>query len=156
MSAIELPLAPKFTVAFAVAAAASIALDNARLNVELRTRLEELKGSRARIVAAGDAERRRLERDLHDGAQQRLLGVALQLRLLQLRMGADPGAATAIVGRLREEVAASLCELRDLARGLHPAVLDSGLALALEALAGRLRVASAPGAGTVVTADFPL
>jgi signal transduction histidine kinase len=76
----------------AVAAAAAIALENTRLQVELRARLEELKGSRARIVEAGDSERRRLERNLHDGAQQRLVAVALHLRLLQNRLD-DPAAA---------------------------------------------------------------
>jgi signal transduction histidine kinase len=123
----------------AVAAAAAIALDNARLNVELKARLEELRGSRARIVEAGEAERRRLERNLHDGAQQRLVGIALQLRLLQNRLRDDPAAAeqAATVG---EELVRSLEELRELARGLHPAVLEHGLAAALEALATRSRV----------------
>ena len=74
----------------AVSGAAAIALENVRLNVELRARLDELKGSRARIVEAGDTERRRLERNLHDGAQQRLVGVALQLRLLQGYIRDDP------------------------------------------------------------------
>jgi signal transduction histidine kinase len=120
----------------AVAAAAAIALENARLHVELRARLDELKASRARIVTAGDAERRRLERNLHDGAQQRLVGVAMQLRLLQNRVREDADAA-AIVTTVTEEIGQSLSELRDLARGLHPAVLEHGLAAALEALATR-------------------
>ena len=121
----------------AVAAAAAIALENARLSIELRARLDELKGSRARIVEAGDAERRRLERNLHDGAQQRLVGVAMQLRLLQSRIRQDPDGAAAIAGAVSEEVSQSLTELRDLARGLHPAVLEHGLAAALNALAAR-------------------
>jgi len=121
----------------AVSAAAAIALENARLSIELRTRLDELKGSRARIVAAGDAERRRLERNLHDGAQQRLVGIAMQLRLLQSRIRQDPDGAAAIAGAVSDEVAESLAELRDLARGLHPAVLEHGLAAALNALAAR-------------------
>jgi signal transduction histidine kinase len=120
----------------AVAAAAAIALENARLNVELRARLDELKGSRARIVEAGDAERRRLERNLHDGAQQRLVAVALQLRLLQRRVGSDPAAAE-MASAVGDELARSLNELRELARGLHPAVLEHGLAPALDALATR-------------------
>jgi signal transduction histidine kinase len=123
----------------AVAAAAAIALENVRLNVELRARLDELKGSRARIVEAGDAERRRLERNLHDGAQQRLVGVALQLRLLQNRMRGDPDTAESLTA-VSDEIAQSLDELRELARGLHPAVLEHGLGPALEAVATRSRV----------------
>jgi signal transduction histidine kinase len=120
----------------AVAAAAAIALENTRLNVELRARLEDLRGSRARIVEAGDAERRRLERNLHDGAQQRLVAVALQLRLLQRRVSDDPAAAE-MASAVGEELIQSLDELRELARGLHPAVLEHGLAAALNALATR-------------------
>jgi signal transduction histidine kinase len=124
----------------AVAAAASIALENVRLNVELRARLDELRGSRARIVEAGDAERRRLERNLHDGAQQRLVGVALQLRLLQNRIRGDPDTVESLVAAVGDEVAQSLDELRELARGLHPAVLEHGLGPALQAVATRSRV----------------
>ena len=123
----------------AVAAAAAIALENARLQVELRARLEELKGSRARIVEAGDAERRRLERNLHDGAQQRLVAVALHLRLLKNRL-ADPAAAAELVDSISAELARSLEELRELARGLHPAALEHGLEPALNALATRASV----------------
>jgi signal transduction histidine kinase len=125
----------------AVAAAAAIALENARLQVELRARLDELKGSRARIVEAGDAERRRLERNLHDGAQQRLVAVALQLRLLENRIH-DPAAAVPLVKTIGAELAQSLQDLRELARGLHPAVLEHGLKAALEALATRAPVAT--------------
>jgi signal transduction histidine kinase len=121
----------------AVAAAAAIALENVRLNVELRARLDELRGSRARIVEAGDAERRRLERNLHDGAQQRLVGVALQLQLLRTRIRSDPGTAEELAGAASTELTQSLQELRELARGLHPAVLEHGLAAALQALAAR-------------------
>jgi signal transduction histidine kinase len=123
----------------AVAAAAAIALENARLNVELRARLEELRGSRARIVEAGDAERRRLERNLHDGAQQRLVAVALQLRLLQNRLGGD-AVAEELATTAAAELQASLQELRELARGLHPAVLEHGLCAAIQALATRSAV----------------
>jgi signal transduction histidine kinase len=123
----------------AVAGAAAIALENVRLNVELRARLEELRSSRARIVEAGDAERRRLERNLHDGAQQRLVGVALQLRLLQNRVRGDTDAEE-IAASAADELRQSLEELRELARGLHPAVLEHGLAPALQALATRSTV----------------
>jgi signal transduction histidine kinase len=120
-----------------VAAAAGIALENARLHADLRARLEELRGSRARIVEAGDAERRRLERNLHDGAQQRLVAVALQLQLLRSRIRSDPDTAEELAGAASAELMESLQELRELARGLHPAVLEHGLAAALHALAAR-------------------
>jgi signal transduction histidine kinase len=132
-----------------VAAAAVIALENARLHVELRARLDELKGSRARIVEAGDSERRRLERNLHDGAQQRLVGVALQLQLLQRRIRGDPAAAEQLVTAASDELGHSLEELRELARGIHPAVLEHGLAAALNALATRSAVP------TTVSYDAP-
>jgi signal transduction histidine kinase len=90
-------------------------------------------------VSAGDAERRRLERNLHDGAQQRLVGIALQLRLLEGHIRDDPSAEK-IVTTASEELARSLAELRELARGLHPAVLEHGLRAALEALAERSTV----------------
>jgi signal transduction histidine kinase len=124
----------------AAAAAAAIALENTRLNVELRARLDELKGSRARLVEAADTERRRLERDLHDGAQQRMVAVALQLRLVQGRIRQDPAVAEQLVTTASDEVARSLSELRELARGLHPAVLENGLAAALDSLAARSAV----------------
>jgi len=85
----------------------------------------ELRASRARIVEAGDSERRRLERNLHDGAQQRLVGVALQLRLLQKRVHGDTTAEELASGA-GEQLQYSLQELRELARGLHPAVLEQG------------------------------
>jgi signal transduction histidine kinase len=120
----------------AVASAAAIALENEQLQAESQQRLEEVRASRERIVAAGDAERRRLERNLHDGAQQRLVGIALQLRLLQNRLSGDESAAE-IVTTASDELALSLAELRELARGLHPAVLEHGLPAALKSLAGR-------------------
>jgi signal transduction histidine kinase len=123
-----------------VTAAAAIALENARLHAELRARLEELRGSRARIVEAGDAERRRLERNLHDGAQQRLVGVALQIQLLRSRIRTDPAVAEELATAASDELTASLQELRELARGLHPAVLEHGLDAALHALAARAPV----------------
>jgi signal transduction histidine kinase len=119
----------------AVSAAAAIALENGRLHAELKARLEELEGSRVRVIEAGQEERKRLERNLHDGAQQRLIALSLELGLLGNRMGDDP-AARARIERARAEIATSLEELRNVARGLHPAVLSGhGLAVALESLA---------------------
>jgi signal transduction histidine kinase len=122
-----------------VAAAAAIALENARLQAELRARLEELRGSRVRVIEAADSERRRLERDLHDGAQRRLVTLSMSLGMLERRLEDDPE-ARALVAEAKREAAGSLQELRDLAHGIHPAVLTShGLEVALESLA-----ASAP------------
>ena len=98
----------------------------------------QLTASRARIVEAGDAERRRLERNLHDGAQQRLVSLSLALRLARARLHADPDSANALLEAASEELATALEELRELARGIHPAILtDRGLSPALEAIAGR-------------------
>ncbi len=110
------------------------------LDAALRERLEELRASRARLVQAGDAERRRLERDLHDGAQSRLVGLALLLSTARTR--ADPdGEVAALLDRAREELQTSLAELRELARGIHPAVLtEHGLEPALHALVSRAPV----------------
>jgi signal transduction histidine kinase len=119
----------------AVTAAAGIALENGHLHAELRARLDELRGSRVRIIEAAQKERQRLERNLHDGAQQRLVALSLELGLLERRYGSDPGALTGLE-RARSEIATSLQELRDVARGLHPAVVSGhGLAVALESLA---------------------
>jgi len=118
----------------AVSAAAGIALENGRLQAELRARLEELRGSRQRVVEAGQEERKRLERNLHDGAQQRLVALALDLRMLERRLGGDPD-SRAQIDRMRNEIALSLDELRDIAHGLHPAVVTGhGLEVALESL----------------------
>jgi signal transduction histidine kinase len=122
----------------AVSAAASVALEQERLKAELGARVVELQASRERIVAASDAERRRLERNLHDGAQQRLVAIALQLRLLQGQVG-DPSSEQ-LVAAVSDQLALSLGELRELARGLHPAVLEHGLAAALDSLAARSTV----------------
>jgi signal transduction histidine kinase len=125
----------------AVGAAATLALENARLQVELRAQLEEVRASRARLVEAEDAERRRIERDLHDGAQQRLLGIRLALQLARDRIG-DDADVEALLAEADAEVGGALEELRALARGIHPAVLtDEGLAPALGALARRAPVA---------------
>jgi PAS domain S-box-containing protein len=102
---------------------------------------EELRRSRSRLVDAADAERRRLERNLHDGAQQRLVSLSLALRLAESKLRVDPEAAAKILGGAGEELAFALQELRELARGLHPAILtDRGLAPALEMLAERASV----------------
>jgi signal transduction histidine kinase len=108
------------------------------LDAELRESLEELRASRARIVEAADAERRRLERDLHDGAQARLVALAVLLRAAR---GRAEGELATMLDRALEELQTSLSELRELARGIHPAVLtDRGLQPALEALAARAPV----------------
>jgi len=105
---------------------------------ERKRQQAELEASRARIVAAGDDERRKLERNLHDGAQQRLVSLSLSLRLAQGRIHSDPEGAEHLLDASREELAQALEELRELARGIHPAVLtDRGLGAALEALAAR-------------------
>jgi signal transduction histidine kinase len=131
-----------------VASAARLGLENERLQAETRAQLEDLRASRARIVEAGDAERRRLERDLHDGAQQRLVGLSLALRLLrsQVRAGED-GRLAARLDDAEAELGRAVVELRELAHGIHPAVLsDEGLAAAVEALAEEapLRIAALP------------
>ena len=124
----------------AVSAAAGIALENGRLHAELRARLDELRGSRGRVIEAGLKERRKLERNLHDGAQQRLIALSLDLRLLEQRLGHDPD-ARASLDQARQEIALSLEELRAVARGIHPAVVSGhGLAVALESLAARAPV----------------
>ena len=112
--------------------------ENVRLDAELQARVEELRASRQRIVEAGVAERRRIERDLHDGAQQRLVSLALTLRMARGRLPGDPDAAAELLDGAGEELGLALAELRELARGIHPAVLsDRGLGAALEALASR-------------------
>ncbi len=122
-------------------AAAALALANARLEVELRARLEALRASRARIVEAGDAERRRLGRDLHDGAQQRLVALMLELQLARESWEHDPAGARELVDLAFANAQAAVGELRDLAAGIHPAVLSQrGLHAALETLANRSAV----------------
>lgn len=114
-----------------------LAIEIARLRAELRLQLNEVKASRARIVAAGHAERRRIERDLHDGAQQRLVSIGLALRHAQHQLGSAPTAAGATLDRAVEEVTVAIGELRELARGLPPTQLDDGLAPAFHDLARR-------------------
>jgi signal transduction histidine kinase len=122
-----------------VVSAARIALENERLQAEVRAQLEDLRASRARIVATGEAERRRLERDLHDGAQQRLVSLSLALRLFRAQLGSDPDPNVASrIDEAEDELRQSIDELREVAHGIYPAVLaDEGLAAAVEALADR-------------------
>jgi len=123
----------------AAAAAASLALDNERLKADLRARVEELRVSRVRIVEAADAARRRIERDLHDGAQQQLVSLALDLRLLKARL--RDAEAASVVDELADKLAVALAELRELARGIHPVVLTAqGLGPAVRSVASRTAV----------------
>ena len=120
----------------AAAAASSLAIDNERLKADLRARVEDLRVSRLRIVEAADEARRRIERDLHDGAQQQLLALALELRVLRSSIS-DPEAGPLVDG-LAVRLEAALSDLRELARGIHPAILTrSGLEPAIAALADR-------------------
>jgi signal transduction histidine kinase len=124
----------------AVSAAAAFALDNDRLHVELRARVQEVRESRARIVEVALSERQRLERDLHDGAQQRLVALSLELGRLEAQVDTDPDIRRRL-GLARDEVGRSLGELRDVARGIYPAVLTvHGLHVALDSLASRTSV----------------
>jgi signal transduction histidine kinase len=124
----------------------------ARLDAELMTRLDELRSSRARLVEAGDAERRRLERDLHDGAQSRLVSVTMLLGRVRLLVDDDED-AKALLDRAQSELRIGLAELRELARGIHPAVLtERGLEPAISALATR---ASVPVTVDVVRERLP-
>jgi signal transduction histidine kinase len=125
----------------AVGAAAALALDNERLDAELRAKIDELRASRERMLRIGLEERRRLERDLHDGAQQRLVSMALNIRLARSKLNEDPLAADQLLDSAGRELDSALAELRELARGIHPAVLtDRGLGTALETLAHRAPV----------------
>jgi len=125
------------------AAAASMALEHARLQAEVQAQLEQVRASRARLVEAGDAERRRLERDLHDGAQQRLVTLSLALGMARDRAAkADPELGS-LIESARKEAREALTELRELARGIHPAVLtETGLTGAIQALVERSPVAT--------------
>jgi signal transduction histidine kinase len=131
-----------------VSAVARLAVVNERLAAEVQAQLAEVRASRARIVAASDAERQRVERNLHDGAQQRLVTLSLQLRLLRDELDGD-AEHTPMVDAALDELGVALKELRELAQGVHPSVLtDHGLAAALEFLAERAPLpvtVSAPG-----------
>jgi signal transduction histidine kinase len=116
----------------------ALSAENEQLTADLRAKVEELRASRARIVEAGYAERRRVERDLHDGAQQRLMALTMNLRLARTKLDEDPAATGELLDEAMEELAAATGELRELARGIHPVVLsDRGLAAALGGLAER-------------------
>jgi signal transduction histidine kinase len=123
-----------------VCAAADVALERTRLQTELESRVQELASSRARLVEAGDEARRQIERDLHDGAQQRLVSLAIALRVTEDRITQDPETAKTLVAAARKELTESLAELRELARGIHPAVLEHGLDTALQSLAMRATI----------------
>ena len=118
-----------------------LAIEMARLRVELRRRLEEVEASRARLAAVADEERRRLERDLHDGAQQRLVSIGLALRHAQHQIGSDSGEASKTLDGAVVEVAAAIDELRELAHGLRPTALEAGLGPALRELVSGVPVA---------------
>jgi signal transduction histidine kinase len=124
----------------AIGGAAALALENAQLHAEAQAGLAEVQASRERIIAAADEERRRIERNLHDGAQQRLVTLALQLSLIQRQIRRDPRDAELLLTSAGAELTRSLEELRELARGIHPAALDSGLQPALDALVLRSAV----------------
>src|SRR6185369_11383039 len=124
------------TVVRTLAAVIRLAVENERLEADLQSQLDEVRASRARIVAAADVERRRLERDLHDGAQQRLVALAVGVRLARRRLGRDHPLLERELADSEEQLTLAVDELRDLAQGLFPSVLDEeGLAPALEALA---------------------
>lgn len=139
---IEHPIGLPLLLLAAVTAAAAMALDNGMLRAERSATVEHLRSCRARVIEAGHRERRRLERDLHDGPQQRLVAMSLDLGVLEQRLGSDP-AARAAIAQARQAIAATLDELRDLAHGLHPAVLSGhGLRVALESLTAQAPVAT--------------
>jgi signal transduction histidine kinase len=134
-----------------VVEAAGLAIEIARLRTALRRQLDEVAASRSRIVAAGDAERRRIERNLHDGAQQRLVSIGLALRHAQHELGPEAAARQTLEGALAE-IGDAIGELRELARGLRPVQLDAGLAPALQELASR---AAMPVAVDATAERFP-
>ena len=133
-----------------VASAMRLAVENDRLTAEVQAQLQEVRASRARIVEAGDLERRRVERDLHDGAQQRLVSLSLELQVARRALGdsGDPAVRRSL-DRASEEALAALAELRDLALGIHPLILtESGLGEAVESLADRTPVPVAVDIGS--------
>jgi signal transduction histidine kinase len=134
-----------------VCAAAGLTLDNERLQAELRARLVDLQASRARLVEATDTERRRIERDLHDGAQQQLVALRISLGLARQLVTSSPGEAAELIAQTERQAAGALEELRELARGIYPPLLaDLGLRAALEAQARKAALpvtVEAPGLG---------
>jgi signal transduction histidine kinase len=132
-------MSPHDDLVRAALAASSFALENAHLEAALRAQLQEVRDSRLRIIEAGTEARRRLERDLHDGTQQRLLGLKIMLAAAESDVG-DPR-AQAVIARVRSELGQVLDELRDLAHGIHPAVLSQvGLAEAIASMAERYAI----------------
>jgi signal transduction histidine kinase len=126
------------TLAGDLASGAGLVLRNVRLTEELLARLEDLRASRERLVTAQDAERRRLERNIHDGAQQQLVALALKVRLSRRLTDQDPAKANQLLEETEQELAQALDDLRDLARGIYPPLLaDQGLVMALQAQARR-------------------
>jgi signal transduction histidine kinase len=124
-----------------VGAAAALALENERLDAELRSRIEEVSASRVRLITAEQGARRRLERSLHDGPQQRLVALALGMRTARSRLPDHPETAAELIEACEKELTTTIDELRELARGIHPAVLtDRGLEPALESLCGRFPI----------------
>jgi signal transduction histidine kinase len=118
-----------------VAGVAQLALENERLHAEVKAQLEEVRASRQRIVQAADEERRRVERNIHDGAQQRLVAMAVALRMARERAD-DASELSEMLTSAERDVRAAIDELRTLARGIHPAILsEAGLQAALESLA---------------------
>jgi signal transduction histidine kinase len=121
-----------------VCAAAALTLENARLQAELRARLAELQASRARLVSATETERRRIERDLHDGTQQRLVSIAMALGLAESKLAVDRRAVEPVLREARDALTVALAELRELTQGIRPAILvERGLAAALDDLSRR-------------------
>ena len=120
-----------------LASQAGLVLRNAQLTADLRATIDELRASRRRLVEAQDAERRKIERNLHDGAQQQLIALKIQLGLLE-GSAENPGAVRQITAMLNEGLRAALDDLRDLARGIYPPLLaEQGLVMALRAQAAR-------------------
>jgi signal transduction histidine kinase len=129
---------PKAKLVADLAAQAGLVLRNVRLTGELQARLEELRAAQKRLVAAQDEARRRLERNIHDGAQQRLVALSVRLRLAQSLVTKDPAETGRMLEQLQAETTETLEDLRDLARGIYPPLLaDKGLVAALEAQARR-------------------
>jgi signal transduction histidine kinase len=124
-----------------LAAQAGLVVSNVRLTEELRANLEELRASRQRLVTAQDGERRRIERNIHDGAQQQLVALAVQARIAESMAGSDPDKARDLLRHLQDGLQEALGDLRDLARGIYPPLLaDQGLVAAVEAQARRSTV----------------
>jgi signal transduction histidine kinase len=121
-----------------IASAARLAIEHERLHASRRAQLERLRLSRARLVATADSQRRQLERDLHDGAQQRLLTLSIAVRLARRQLGGGDPALERELAAAEDELGVALAELRELAHGLFPMVLtNEGLGAALEVLAER-------------------